>query len=162
MQNLKSDRVVFAGFFARLFAYMIDLLIVGVILLIVRIPALIISSTAVGTYLTMPVVYNFSAYDILVYVAGKMYFIFMTYFSGSTLGKKMFKLRVVASDKRHLGFWTVVFRETIGRYLSELVLFIGYFMIIPDEEKRSLADHLSDTRVIYSDVVPTEYVKKIM
>jgi len=72
------------------------------------------------------------------------------------------KIRVVASDKRRLGFWTVVFRETIGRYLSEIILFVGYIMMIPDKEKRTLADHLADTRVVYSDVVPIEYVKKIM
>ncbi|MBE5928890.1 MAG: RDD family protein [Lachnospiraceae bacterium] len=162
MQNLKSDRVVFAGFITRLFAYIIDLLIVGIILLIVKIPAFVINITAGETFLTMPVVYDFSIYDILLYVAGQLYFIFMTYYTGSTLGKKVLKIRVVASDKRRLGFWTVVFRETIGRYLSEIILFVGYIMMIPDKEKRTLADHLADTRVVYSDVVPIEYVKKIM
>ncbi len=162
MQNLKSDRVVFAGFFARFFAYMVDLIIVGIILLIVKIPAFVINIMAGDTFLTMPVIYNFSVYDILLYVAAKLYFILMTYFAGCTLGKRIFKLKVIASDTRRLNLWAVIFRETIGRYLSEIILFVGYIMMIPDKEKRTLADHLSDTRVVYSDVVPIEYVKKIM
>ena len=56
----------------------------------------------------------------------------------------------------------MIFRETIGRYLSKIIIYIGYVMMLPDKEKRTLCDHLSDTRVIYSDVVPVDYVKSIM
>ena len=91
-----------------------------------------------------------------------MYFILMTYFTGSTLGKKLFRIKVIASDARKLSLWTVIFRETIGRYLSMIIIYIGYVMMLPDKEKRTLCDHLSDTRVIYSDVVPVDYVKSIM
>ena len=113
-------------------------------------------------FLTVPVVYNFSVYDIILYIALKMYFILMTYYTGSTLGKKLFRIKVIASDARKLSLWTVIFRETIGRYLSKIIIYIGYVMMLPDKEKRTLCDHLSDTRVIYSDVVPVDYVKSIM
>ena len=86
-----------------------------------------------------------------------MYFILMTYFTGSTLGKKLFRIKVIASDARKLSLWTVIFRETIGRYLSKIIIYIGYVMMLPDKEKRTLCD-----RVIYSDVVPVDYVKSIM
>ena len=150
MQSLNSKKVVFAGFGVRLAAYIIDLIIVG------------IKMSAGDIFLTVPVVYNFSVYDIILYIALKMYFILMTYFTGSTLGKKLFRIKVIASDARKLSLWTVIFRETIGRYLSKIIIYIGYVMMLPDKEKRTLCDHLSDTRVIYSDVVPVDYVKSIM
>ena len=65
-----------------------------------------------------------------------MYFILMTYFTGSTLGKKLFRIKVIASDTRKLSLWTVIFRETIGRYLSKIIIYIGYIMMLPDKEKR--------------------------
>ena len=162
MQSLNSKKVVFAGFGVRLAAYIIDLIIVGIILLVIKLPFFIIKMSAGDIFLTVPVVYNFSVYDIILYIALKMYFILMTYFTGSTLGKKLFRIKVIASDARKLSLWTVIFRETIGRYLSMIIIYIGYVMMLPDKEKRTLCDHLSDTRVIYSDVVPVDYVKSIM
>ena len=161
MQSLNSKKVVFAGFGVRLAAYIIDLIIVGIILLVIKLPFFIIKMSAGDIFLTVPVVYNFSVYDII-FIALKMYFILMTYFTGSTLGKKLFRIKVIASDARKLSLWTVIFRETIGRYLSKIIIYIGYVMMLPDKEKRTLCDHLSDTRVIYSDVVPVDYVKSIM
>ena len=162
MQSLNSNKVVFAGFGVRLAAYLIDFIIAGIILLIIKLPFALIKMSVGDIFLTNPVVYNFSIYDIILYIALKMYFILMTYFTGSTLGKKLFRIKVIASDTRKLSLWTVIFRETIGRYLSKIIIYIGYIMMLPDKEKRTLCDHLSDTRVIYSDVVPMDYVKTIM
>ncbi len=162
MQSLNSNKVVFAGFGVRLAAYLIDFIIAGIILLIIKLPFALIKMSVGDIFLTNPVVYNFSIYDIILYIALKMYFILMTYFTGSTLGKKLFRIKVIASDTRKLSLWTVIFRETIGRYLSKIIIYIGYIMMLPDKEKRTLCDHLSDTRVIYSDVVPVDYVKTIM
>ena len=162
MQSLNSNKVVFAGFGVRLAAYLIDFIIAGIILLIIKLPFALIKMSVGDIFITNPVVYNFSIYDIILYIALKMYFILMTYFTGSTLGKKLFRIKVIASDARKLSLWTVIFRETIGRYLSKIIIYIGYIMMLPDKEKRTLCDHLSDTRVIYSDVVPVDYVKTIM
>ena len=46
-------------------------------------------------------------------------------------------------------FFEVVFRETVGRFLSALILSIGYIMIAVDKQKRGLHDILSDTNVVY-------------
>ena len=73
----------------------------------------------------------------------------MTYFTGSTLGKKCLRLQVVSSEKENLSFWDVLYRETIGRYLSSL-LGVGYLMMLLDREKRGLHDRLADTRVVYA------------
>ena len=54
-------------------------------------------------------------------------------------------------------FINVLYRETIGKYLSAIA-FIGYFMIAIDDEKRGLHDRLCDTRVIYNFKLPIKVV----
>jgi uncharacterized RDD family membrane protein YckC len=77
----------------------------------------------------------------------------MTYFCGATLGKKLLNLKVCKANDEKLSLFTVVYRESIGRYLSGLILFIGYILILVDSRKRGLHDILSDTLVVY-DVEP--------
>ena len=77
------------------------------------------------------------------------YFVMLTYFTGSTLGKKLFQIRVVSAEDRKMTFFEVTFRETVGRFLSALILSIGYIMIAIDKKKRGLHDILSDTNVVY-------------
>lgn len=73
----------------------------------------------------------------------------MTYLTGATVGKRLMNLRVVACDDSKLTFVNVLYRETIGRYLSSL-LFVGYLMIGVSETKQGLHDRLCDTQVIYT------------
>ena len=77
----------------------------------------------------------------------------MTYYCGGTLGKKLFKLKVCKATEEKLSLFTVIYRESIGRYLSGLILFIGYIIIGVDSKKRGLHDILSDTLVVY-DIEP--------
>ena len=42
-----------------------------------------------------------------------------------------------------------MFRETFGRFLSEIIIYIGYIIAGADRQKRGLHDLLSDTCVIY-------------
>ena len=63
--------------------------------------------------------------------------------------KKLFQIRVVSAEDRKMTFFEVAFRETVGRFLSALILSIGYIMIAVDKQKRGLHDILSDTNVVY-------------
>ena len=59
-------------------------------------------------------------------------------------------LRVIsANDQKKLTFLNILYRETIGRFLSGFIFGIGYILIGIDKEKRGLHDILCDTRVIY-------------
>lgn len=76
MQSLNSKKVVFAGFGVRLAAYIIDLIIVGIILLVIKLPFFIIKMSAGDIFLTVPVVYNFSVYDInIIYCSENVFYI---------------------------------------------------------------------------------------
>lgn len=148
MQN-NENKQVFAGFFVRLAAYLIDWIIISAALLTVRIP-FGIASMAGADFLKQDFIFRYSLYDIILYVLEVLYFILLTYYTGATLGKRLLHLQVVSAEDRKVTFFEIVFRETVGKYLSGLILFIGYFMIGIDKEKRGLHDILSDTRVVYS------------
>lgn len=153
MLKQNKEDLQYAGFFVRLSAYIIDCIIVGMALLVIRIPKLIISIVSPEVFLVKPVLFKFSIFDIVIYLCGLIYFVLMTYYCGGTLGKKVFKLKVCKVTDEKLSLFTVIYRESIGRYLSGLILFIGYIMIGVDSKKRGLHDILSDTLVVY-DIEP--------
>lgn len=145
----KDTSVVYAGFFVRLAAYLIDWLIVGSALLVVRIPIWIATFSG-ADFLSKDFIFQYSAMDIVLYALKVLYFTLMTYYTGSTLGKKLFQLQVVSADEgRKPTLFEIVFRESVGKFLSSLIIYVGYIMIGIDKDKRGLHDILSDTRVIY-------------
>jgi uncharacterized RDD family membrane protein YckC len=129
MLKQNKEDIVYAGFFVRLFAYIIDCIIVGIALLIIRIPKFIIYMMNPDIFFVKPILFKFSIFDIVIYLLGLAYFVLMTYYCGGTLGKKLLKLKVCKSTDEKLSLFTIIYRESIGRYLSGLILFIGYIMI---------------------------------
>lgn len=155
-----KNAITYAGFGVRLAAYFIDSLILGSLLLVVRIPALIALIVSPDNPFTNSFLFQFSAYDILIYLLSVLYYVIMTYYSGATLGKKFMNIKVISNDGSKLTLFNVLYRETIGKYLSGVFLFIGYFMIALDDQKRSLHDRLCDTRVIYNFKIPVKVVER--
>lgn len=151
MQN-KANSTVYAGFFVRLAAYLIDTLLVGVALLVVRLPIWISSLASPDNLVVKDFIFQYSIADIVIYALSVTYFILMTYFTGATLGKKLMHIKVVSTSGRKLKLLEVIFRETIGRFLSALIANVGYLIIGIQQEKRGLHDILSDTQVVYSHV----------
>lgn len=148
MQTKTNDQV-YAGFFVRLAAYLIDWLIVGTVLLIVKIPIWIMSLSAPNNILVRNFIFQYSVSDIVIYVLTAAYFILLTYFAGATIGKRLLHLRVVSVEDRQPSFFEVLYRETVGKFLSSVCICIGYLMIGLDRKKRGLHDILADTYVIY-------------
>lgn len=145
-----NNNGIYAGFFVRLAAYLVDIIIVSVALLTLRTPMWIASLFKADIPLMQPILFEFSTLDIFLYLLTVLYFILMTYIKGTTIGKQLFRLRVVsANPEEKLSLINVIYRETIGRYLSSL-LFIGYILIAANNDKRALHDILCDTYVIYN------------
>ena len=141
-----------AGFWPRLAAYLLDRLILCSVLLLVRIPSLFIS----GGFYSQAVFFSFTAMDILRWALISAYFVILTAFGGATLGKKAMGLRVVQlDDGRRPTFLTVLYRETVGRYLSG-ILYIGYILIAAGDEKQALHDRICDTLVVYDNPVSSK------
>ena len=145
----RPENQVNAGFFVRLAAYLVDCLIVWIALLVVRIPIAASSVMKSDSFLTRDLIFSYSIEDILCYLLSAAYFILLTYHTGATIGKRLLNLRVVSKEDRKLTLFEVAFRETVGRFLSELILNVGYIMVGLHKEKLGLHDMLSDTEVIY-------------
>ena len=157
MQNNYDNQVVFGGFFARLPAYIIDSIIVWVALFFIKIPFHFVFSHVDGYIL-----FHYTLKDIVLYLCGVSYFVVLTYCTGATLGKRAMNLQVVNANGGKLSLFNVIYRETIGRFLSGFCMGIGYFLVGIDREKRGIQDMLGDTRVIYRrrvEELPCQHVK---
>lgn len=161
MQN-NTNQQVYGGFFVRLAAFLIDWIILGVALLIVKVPFWVLGLGRAGSIFQEDFIFRYSVYDIVICGLKLLYFVLLTYYTGTTLGKKALHLKVVSAEGRKLTFFEVLFRESVGKFLASVILYIGYIMIGPDKEKKGLHDILSDTRVVYCHekkvMVPTPIV----
>lgn len=140
-----------AGFGPRAAAFLIDRLLLVLALTSVRMPALLGALLGNGALTRSDFLFRYSALDVLCWLLSCVYFVLLTYFSGSTLGKKLMRLRVESADGTPLRFIDVLYRETIGRFLSGILCF-GYFMVIVDKHKRGFHDWLCSTCVVYDGV----------
>lgn len=138
----------------RFAAYVIDSIIVAIGLLIVRLAWIGIGALISGTILDGNVLFHYSLKDIVLYIFKVMYFILLTWCTGTTIGKRLMNLRVVPADRsKKLSFVDVLYRETVGRFLCGISVWIGYIIIGIDKEKRGFHDMLCDTRVVYEKKV---------
>lgn len=146
----------------RLAAYIIDSIIVAVGLLVVRLAWIGIGALISGTILDGNILFHYSLKDIVLYIFKVMYFILLTWCTGTTIGKHLMNLRVVPADRNEkLSFVDVLYRETIGRFLCGISVWVGYIIVGIDKEKRGFHDMLCDTRVVYEKKVKVypEYQK---
>lgn len=148
MQTNTKDQV-YAGFFVRLTAFLVDMIIVNAALLVIRIPMWILSLNSPDNVLVRDFIFQYSIVDIVCYLLTVLYFTLLTYYTGATLGKKLFQLRVVSAEDRKMTFFEVLYRESIGRFLSGVIMNLGYLLILAQKEHRGIHDLLADTSVIY-------------
>lgn len=149
--NYDKNEVTYAGFFVRLAAYVIDSLILFVGLFIIRMLLWGLMLAGSKTVLGGNILFHYDLKDIILYLLESVYFIVLTYCTGTTIGKRMMNLRVVCADEtRKPSLLCIIYRETIGKFLSGVILAVGYLMIAVDKECRGIHDMLCDTRVIYA------------
>lgn len=121
----------YTGFFIRLFAFTIDLLMIG------SIQRLTLFFSDKGVLRT--------GLSLVIYL---LYFILMTKFTnGQTVGKMIFGIRVIALNEEELSWQTILVREGFGRYLQKVVLIL-YGLVIFTPYKQHVVDLLTDTSVI--------------
>lgn len=147
MQNQLESKA-YAGFFVRLIAYGIDMLIAVMAAGMVKTPFSLATSSGAG-FLKSNFIFDYSFLDVLGYVCIVAYFVLLTYFAHTTVGKMLLHLEV--SSEKEWTFINVLYRETIGRFLSSL-LNIGYLAIIVQKEKQGFHDMLCDTHVVYKNM----------
>ena len=140
-----------AGFGPRAAAFILDRALLLIALAIVRAPFAVASFFGAGRLSTDYFLFNHSVLDVVCWLLMSAYFVLMTWFGGATLGKLVMRLRVVREDGEPMRFIDVLYRETIGRFLSG-ILCIGYLMVLADRQKRGFHDWLCGTCVVYDGV----------
>lgn len=136
----------YTGFWFRLFAFLIDLLVIS------SINRLIVQSL----FLLLRYPLNddaFSAFSLSKLAIYLLYFVLATKLTnGQTIGKIIFGIRVVSFKAEKLSWATVIIRECFSRYILKVFPFI-YLMVLFTQEKQHLGDFFSDTSVVSENLI---------
>jgi len=133
-----------AGFWIRLLAFGIDLGVIACLNAILLRGVLPDNASQWSFY------YLIESNALFLGITGLAYFILMTYYFSQTLGKMITGIQVVQRSGSQLSWETVIFRELVGRTLSQLMgLNLGYVVCWFHSEKRCLHDLIGDTWVVH-------------
>jgi uncharacterized RDD family membrane protein YckC len=133
-----------AGFWIRLLAFSIDLLVIAGLNAIIW--GSLLPKTANPSFFYQILHTN----TLFLGLTGAAYFILMTHYFQQTLGKMIVGIKVIQPSGAPLSWITVIFRELVARSLSQLMgLNLGYIVCWFNAEKRCAHDFLSDTWVVY-------------
>lgn len=125
----------YAGFGVRLAAYLIDVVVIIVANLILQMIFGAMKMETVGAFASM--------------IVGWGYLIYFTAATGQTLGKKAMNIKVVRLDNgKTLDYMGAFLREVVGRFVSGIVLALGYLWVIGDAKKQGWHDKIAGTVVI--------------
>ena len=163
MQNHNEEVTYqYAGFGKRAGAQIIDFIIYMIVSGIIGSVLGPVVDTLKGDPLGKEIIFNHTLLDIIDYVLVAAYFIVMTYFTGATVGKQVFKLKVISiKGDGKLKLFDVIYRETVGKYFSDVTFGLGYLTALFNDEKKAIHDMLCDTRVVeVKKTVPVRPVVK--
>jgi len=134
-----------AGFWVRFWAFVLDGLIISAVVGIAINPIFYLMDWSMSESVW------YAPMSIITAVFYYSYFVLMTKFCGQTLGKMAFGLRVVSLKQDTLKWSDVLFREWVGRLISNIILPLYVFVaILPDNQ--GIHDFLADTTVVHEKV----------
>jgi len=149
---LVGDKPVFG---ARIFAFLIDTMIITVPFFIIMAPSFMADLEANSALAAA----DPDAYDLQVQlmvikwglmhgIIRAIYSISMESWKGATLGKMALGLVVADNDGYKPGLMSIVLRNTFGRFITNLVPFyIGYFMAFSNEKRKCIHDMIAGSTV---------------
>lgn len=129
---------------ARLVAYVIDALFLGIvnILLYIVLSLLTTSSFRSRGYMDA---YSL-AFGLLIFMFYHAYF--LTVKQGQTPGKSLMKIRIVRLDGKAITFGTALMRNVVGYMLSQSFFGLGFLWVLIDEQHQAWHDKLVKTIVV--------------
>lgn len=132
-----------AGFWIRFVAVLIDSLLVTSVQAVFGFAlGMIGSGMANQELLVGSVSFMFGS------VVSVAYYVFFTGYCGQTPGKMALRIKVIRTDGSELSYGRAFLREAVGKFISALILFIGYLMAAFDAQKQGLHDRMADTYVV--------------
>ncbi len=142
----------YAGFVTRLVGFVIDLLIVGLVLALLK----LVTDLLLGLFPIQEILGlgEISSTLLIVISAVLSLGIAVLYWPGSwvlagqTLGQSLVGVRVVMVNGDRIGFCKALLRW-LGYFVSA-ILFLGFLWVLVDDKRQGLHDKLAGTVVIYS------------
>jgi predicted Zn finger-like uncharacterized protein len=136
----------YAGFWIRGIAWVIDFLLIGVMQLVLgMLFGLAIDLLGISGD-------GDPSIDLAVWLFGATlsigYAVFFTGYCGQTPGKMALRIKVLRADGRPIGYGRAALREIFGKFMSTILLGVGYLMVAFDSRKQGLHDKIADTCVI--------------
>jgi len=137
----------YIGFGKRLLAYIIDMVLFMIVLMLISaVVTLLMVKTSNNPQESLES-FN-SIMNIFIPLAFLLYFALMeSSAKQGTLGKMLMKIKVINAEGERLSKKDAFIRN-IARYLSGIILGLGYIMIMFTKDKQSLHDKLAKTYVI--------------
>ena len=144
-----AGEMEYAGFWIRVGAWFIDYIIMAIASAIIYVPLTFmgISSSSFDEPAGFAIIQLIST--VLNFIIPAVYESWFVGKYAATPGKMACKIKVVMSEGDRVSFARAIGRH-FAKYISGLILGIGYLMAGFDEQKRTLHDRICDTRVIKS------------
>lgn len=152
------DYMTHASFFPRFVSYIIDIIVLWAVAQLTIVPILTMLEVR-DVYFGIEALSIENISTTLLYF---IYFTLMTYFLKQTLGKMILGISVISAKGTKLTFSQVFFRETVGRVISNALLYLPYLAVLFTDSKIGLHDFIGDTYAVnnkykeYGDVIKSE------
>jgi uncharacterized RDD family membrane protein YckC len=150
-----------AGRGQRFLAYMIDggvyMLIYGITMVAAIILAGVVSAGQVANISNPRVVDSIIERNMTIAIWISMVFNYLIYFGvqvffwtkSTSIGKRILRMYVVNKDtEERVGFFWMLLRETVGKFLSSLVCSLGFIWILFDDNRQGWHDKIVSSVVI--------------
>jgi len=135
-----------AGFWIRAVAYMLDSFLLGIVQvvlgLLIGLVIGMLGMAAEGDPAVNTILWLFGA------TLSIGYAVFFTGYCGQTPGKMALRIKVIRTDGSQISYGRAALREIPGKFISSILLGIGYIMVAFDRQKQGLHDKIADTYVI--------------
>ena len=151
-----------AGFWIRLLASIIDGIIVGIFMMPFYIVLIVLPEVFMFSKKNFESPSDADALKMLGGMLGMFFIYFIIYFfvhwsyfswfyknKGASLGKMALKLKVVDYQTgQNIGWGKTFLRDILGKFVSAIILYIGFLMTGFREDKRALHDLIANTQVL--------------
>ena len=143
---VNMNTIKYAGFWIRFVAVFIDSIIVGVVTFPIRLVlGMIFGFVGDGDSFALNILLSMISFLISV-----TYYVGLTHKYQATWGKKLVGIEVRSDDSStRASLGSIVLRETVGKFVSSIILCIGYIMVAFTDKKQAAHDMIAKTVVVY-------------
>ena len=140
--------VNYVGFWSRFIAALIDAIVVGVFVFIGMILSFVLGIIIGGVSEDAGTLIFVLSYGVTTILSILYYPYMEASESQATIGKQMLGMKVVDLDGNRITFMKAFIRSPIGKFLSGIILYLGFLIIGFHSRKQGLHDMIAGTYVV--------------